>query len=69
MIKHEDECVGCPPEMGCLGKTNCPYMDVPHLYCDECEEEYDYLREYDNQQLCDNCLLKKFVIIEGSNND
>ena len=31
MIKYENECVGCPPERGCLG-SSCPYMNVPRLY-------------------------------------
>ena len=28
MIKYEDECVGCPPERGCLGSV-CPNRNVP----------------------------------------
>lgn len=38
MIRFEDECVGCPPEMGCLG-DGCRYRNVPHIYCDICGEE------------------------------
>ena len=29
MVEYEDECVGCPPEMSCLGKDGCPNMNVP----------------------------------------
>ena len=38
MVRLEDECVGCPPELGCLGQL-CPYQNVPRCYCDECGEE------------------------------
>lgn len=40
MVKIENDCVGCPPEMGCLG-SSCPYRDVPHYYCDDCGCEDD----------------------------
>ena len=40
MIRYEDECVGCPPEMGCLGSI-CPNRNVPHYFCDYCGEEVD----------------------------
>lgn len=29
MVTYENECVGCPPEKGCLGST-CPYRKVKH---------------------------------------
>ena len=38
MIKFEDECVGCPTELGCIGEA-CRYRNVPHVYCDICGEE------------------------------
>lgn len=63
MIRYEDECVGCPKDIGCLGKY-CPNRNVPHLYCDRCKDEVDTLRDYDGEQLCDNCLLDEFDIIE-----
>ena len=51
MIKYENECVGCPPERGCLG-SSCPYINVPRLYCDDCGEEDEKLYENDDEQLC-----------------
>ena len=39
MIEYEDECVGCPPEMGCLGNS-CRYKNVKHLYCDKCNADF-----------------------------
>ena len=35
---YEDECVGCPKELGCMGNA-CPNRNVPHYDCDECGEE------------------------------
>ena len=62
-IKYEDECVGCPPEMGCLGSA-CPNRNVPHYYCDgeDCGEEFlaNELYDYDGEMLCVDCLLKQF---------
>lgn len=54
MIKFENECVGCPPGMGCLG-SSCPYSHVPHLFCDECGEEEETLYDTARGQLCEKC--------------
>lgn len=56
MIKYENECVGCPPEIGCLG-SGCPYVNVKRLYCDDCKEETDTLYIIDNKEICAECLL------------
>ena len=58
MITYEDECVGCPSEMGCMGDS-CPYKNVRHLFCDRCNEEVDTLYVYDDKELCLHCLLKQ----------
>lgn len=60
MIKIENDCVGCG--MPCLG-VSCPNRKVPHLYCDKCKEEVDELYKYDDEQLCEECLLKSFDTI------
>ena len=62
MIKLEDECVGCPPEIGCFG-NRCPYKNVPRFYCDECGFEED-LYWYDNEQLCIGCIKNKLERVE-----
>ena len=57
MIKYEDECVNCPPEMGCLG-SGCRYKNVPHYYCDNCGTEIwydDILYDEYGEILCDLC--------------
>lgn len=61
MIRYENECVGCPPEMGCLG-SSCPNRNVPRYYCDECGEEmYKYeIYDVEGEELCLDCLQKMF---------
>ena len=59
MITYEDECVGCPPEIGCFGSA-CMYKNVPHYYCDKCKYEVDCedLYYYDGEEICKECLLE-----------
>ena len=59
MIKYENECVSCPPEMGCLGNS-CRYKNVKHLYCDKCSEDVEELYIADGEELCRDCLLDSF---------
>ena len=60
MIKYENECVGCPPEMGC--SDACPYKKVPVYYCDECGEEIGYKEDVYTtdgaDHLCEDCYEK-----------
>lgn len=56
MIKYEDECVGCHREMGCLGRE-CPYSNIPHVYCDECKDETEKFYYYDGEWLCKDCYI------------
>lgn len=56
MIRFENECVGCPSNMGCIGE-GCMYRYSPVFVCDDCKEEVDELYEYEGQQLCLECLL------------
>lgn len=58
----KDECVGCPPEIGCLG-SSCPYKDVVHYYCDNCGEETQ-LYYYDDKELCIDCIEKTLEKVE-----
>ena len=63
MITYEDECVGCPTEIGCLGSA-CPNRNVKHLYCDKCNDDVEKLYNYDGQEICEECLLTEFEVIE-----
>lgn len=64
MKQVENDCVGCPPEIGCLGSA-CPYINVIHYYCDHCGAE-ETLYEYDDEELCKYCLLEAVPKVEGS---
>ena len=59
MIKCENECVGCPKEMGCMGDS-CPNRNVKHLYCDKCGDDVEELYNFLGEELCEECLLKAF---------
>ena len=62
MHKIEDECVNCG--LYCLG-SNCPNRNVVRYYCDHCGCE-DKLYYYDGEELCKECLLKNFEVVDGS---
>lgn len=57
MIKYINECVGCPPERGCLG-SSCPNRNVPVIICDMCGEEIwdeDRCNLESNYHICKDC--------------
>ena len=60
-VTFENECVGCPPEIGCLGDS-CPNRKVAHYFCDKCDAEVSLedLYEVDDEDLCEDCLKEKF---------
>jgi len=65
MRKIENECVGCKDVgLHCLG-FGCPHRNVTHFYCDRCGEEAT-LYNYYGEEICDECLLKEFDVVEGS---
>ena len=64
MKRIENECVGCPKELGCLGNS-CPNRNVTRYYCDSCNSE-DILYEYDGEELCIDCIKERLTIVEGS---
>lgn len=61
MKKIENQCVGCPPNMGCMGSA-CPNRNVEIVICDICGEEIDLddLYEVDGEDLCESCLKDRF---------
>lgn len=65
MQRIEDECVGCTSiGLYCLGNS-CPNRNVIRYYCDRCgcEEKLYY---YNGLELCQECLLTEFDVVEGS---
>ena len=63
---REDQCVGCPSEMGCMGRA-CRYKNVEVIYCDWCGAEIypDDVHEVDGEDLCDDCFDKYEEAEEG----
>ncbi len=64
MKRIENECVGCPKELGCMGNS-CPYKNVTRFYCDRCGDEAT-LYYYEDKELCADCLVEQFDMVEGS---
>lgn len=60
MVRVESDCVGCTPDLPCIGGGCLYYGDRPHYYCDECGSEADY--EVDGEHYCKDCL--EFMIEE-----
>lgn len=66
MKKIENNCVGCPPEIGCLGSA-CPYVNIEVYYCDDCGDETT-LYYFEDMELCINCIIKRLDCVDGSSN-
>lgn len=65
MKSINSECVGCSSiGLPCFG-SSCPNRNVVRYYCDICGAE-DKLYHYDGEELCIDCLLKNFEVVEGS---
>ena len=62
MIRLENDCTGPCPQ-GCV---DCGRKRSPHFYCDECGDEVliGELREFEGRQLCAQCILNQFPVIE-----
>lgn len=64
MITYENECCGCAvPAYPCIGDA-CPNRNVPHLYCDRCENQVDTLYHFDWQELCIDCIEEMMEKVE-----
>lgn len=57
MTRTENDCVDCG--MPCF--ISCPYQNVVHHYCDECERE-EKLYEFEGKELCAACVLEKLEV-------
>ena len=57
MIRYENECCNCTASgYPCLGNL-CFRRNIPHYYCDKCDDETD-IYELDGNQLCIHCIKK-----------
>lgn len=62
MRRYENDCCGCAtPQYPCRGSA-CGLRHNLHFYCDECGDDCDPddMYEYDGEELCEDCLLKRF---------
>lgn len=60
MKKIENDCCGCA--LPCI---DCGRKRTPHYYCDRCGDETK-LYNFEDEQLCKNCLIENFTVVEGS---
>lgn len=65
MKKIENECCNCATESYPCRGNSCELRHVERFYCGECGDETK-LYDFDGQELCEDCILKKFEAIEGS---
>ena len=63
MTRIEDDCNGCT-YIG-LPCRNCGRDKIPHCYCDKCGYEAKLFR-FDDKELCADCLLEQFDVVEVS---
>lgn len=65
-VYDKGNCVGCPPETGCLGKS-CPQCWETIMECDICGCETDDLyRDLDTgEELCESCRDSRYEHIGG----
>lgn len=64
MVMYEDEYSDCAVHAYlCLG-SSCPNRHVKHLYCDKCGEDVGKLYEFNGKELCGDCVLKEFEVVE-----
>ena len=67
MRKVTNECVSCG--LPCLGDA-CPNRRVVRWYCDECKQRFDEDELYvvEDEELCADCLTRKFKTVEQAIN-
>ena len=63
MVFYTNDCVDC--NLPCV-YDGCMYYNVKHFKCDECGNEDVKLYYYDDCELCEECLLKRFTVVDGS---
>lgn len=62
MKYYTNDCIDC--KLPCLFEV-CPYYRVMHFRCDFCKEEDVKLYHYDGYEICEECLLNEFKVVEG----
>ena len=62
MIYYTKECRKCG--LPCLHNA-CPYYKVKHFKCDYCGEVDIKLYNYNGDEICEDCLLDEFDVIDN----
>lgn len=65
MKYYENECVECG--LPCIFES-CPNYKVEHFQCDLCKTEDVKLYHYNGYEICEECLLREFDVVDGSDN-
>lgn len=63
MIYYTNDCVDCG--LPCIYEL-CPFYKTTHSKCDYCGEEDVRLYHFNDSEICEDCLLKEFEVVEGS---
>ena len=63
MRYYTNECVRCG--LPCVYEA-CPYYNVEHFQCDECGEETKLYHSDNGMELCAECILKGYTVVDGS---
>ena len=64
MIRYTNECRDCATESYPCKGDSCPNRRVRRLFCDRCGWDYGKLCRYDGEEVCEECLLKGFEVLE-----
>ena len=60
-VRYENNCVGCPAGVPCLGPT-CPKRNERVYVCDDCGEDIEGdVYEVDGVEVCEGCLKSRYV--------
>ena len=63
MIYYQNDCVDCA--LPCIF-SSCPHYNVLHSKCDYCKREDVKLHKYLGSEICEECLLNEFEVVEGT---
>lgn len=58
MIKYENECCDCANNTYPCYPCQCGKTKVPHVYCDDCDDDGD-IYYFEGHHLCEDCIRNK----------
>jgi hypothetical protein len=63
MIYYTNECASCG--LPC-NFERCPNYRVKHVRCDFCKDKNIKLYKYNGWEICEECLLREFEVVDGT---